>query len=1125
MASAEEAIKLKVQILLEQELKNLDKAMQGASAGIQKTLNKALKDSEKSSKNVGKSFEDNAQAARDIEMGLRGASKESANISKGLSGLASSGMAVQKAFSFSKGQIAGIFGIAGLSGMISGTRAWRSELLGLNEEFAGMSNSLGSTGKAMGVYWSVLGKTGATAGTVKASMKTLDEQGLKPASEGFERLTLLGANLQQSTGVAADTWGQLNGKLSFNWKAPIASIEKINSVLISSGLSASQMTQVINGMNGSLENLNGFAKDGAKSAVALAAGYVGATKAMTQMGISTQKATQFMDKLLDPEHIQDNLLLLSKAGISYYDFTQMLTSEGGKQNFFDKLGQGLPRLAQQLEQIRDPITRMQQAKALGLPIEIAQKLAAAGPGQMQSVMRQAMNDAKNKEALEKKQQQAKDAAAKLDERLHLIRMQLFSKLLPIFESALPKAMNLLNQLFQRGGQLFGFIGERLNVVFQNLAPAFDAMLKGDWDKVPEKLGEGFKKITTDAITVLAKTIVPLAKQVWNNVLPAAISSGWKILKGIFEASPLLGIVAGIYAGTKVFGPAIQLAWAIKTWARDTKWQQQMLAAIMKKTPGDGSSGGAGGVFDMLFGKDTKARKGLVWTGEKISSIGASTSSAIAGSRTGQFLGKVGGKIGQGAKAVGNFVKRIPLAGVAMTGIDVAQAAMSGKAEDVGGAVGGAIGMGIGGMLAGPVGAMIGNYIGGKIGEHIVTTWKQTKEDKEKGFFDSAEQEKKAGMTTKDYQNLTGIDHPFFSSKEDMRGLSAQMFRELEEKSMGKGLSNDKAAMYRKGDVTIASSKSEEKAFVDIAKKREESYQNELKYAQETLKTSKHLLSEKRRLELEGIVAFDKKRQSADSLIQLQQLELKKQLSDDLTDEEKEKYKELKQIASLNNAEIITKTGQSATLWRASYGKVTKEMVTGMKVAMEKLGDVVQGGVEALQLGLLQANSSIASFGTNWFGVDSTWFGGDGDKQKLRKTLEATGVEFMNSFAPALEGKSAKQQAAFFEARAKELETGGLTGSEYFKKAFIKNQGDMSVLEANKDKDAIKKWRNDIVDSLKQQANLTKARAKREAKHAATMAGFGKEIAENTAPKVERASTDKWIDFLRSSGMIEAGVVY
>lgn len=1097
MASAEEAIKLKVQILLEQELKNLDKAMQGASTGIQKTLNKALKDSEKSSKNVGKSFEDNAQAARDIEMGLRGASKESANISKGLSGLASSGMAVQKAFSFSKGQIAGIFGIAGISGMISGTRAWRSELLGLNEEFAGMSNSLGSTGKAMGVYWSVLGKTGATAGTVKASMKTLDEQGLKPASEGFERLTLLGANLQQSTGVAADTWGQLNGKLSFNWKAPIASIEKINSVLISSGLSASQMTQVINGMNGSLENLNGFAKDGAKSAVALAAGYVGATKAMTQMGISTQKATQFMDKLLDPEHIQDNLLLLSKAGISYYDFTQMLTSEGGKQNFFDKLGQGLPRLAQQLEQIRDPITRMQQAKALGLPIEIAQKLAAAGPGQMQSVMRQAMNDAKNKEALEKKQQQAKDAAAKLDERLHLIRMQLFSKLLPIFESALPKAMNLLNQLFQRGGQLFGFIGERLNVVFQNLAPVFDAMLKGEWDKVPEKLGEGFIKITTDAIQVLTKTILPMVGQAFTQVLPNVLKAGWTVLKAIWSESKIAGLIATIYAGAKVFGPAIQVGWKIREWA-----QQERLIRAVKGRYGIGGRDSQGGIGNIL--KILKNPKQLISGGKgKIASF-------MMGE--GVTLGKGGGaltKMGLGsiASKLGNLAK-----------------------------------------FAGPIGLAIGALTGGfqAIGDAAKIMGKGDTYSN----LNEAQREKIKNETVQKHVESGSLA---FRQKTDAKGGSREL-EAFKTTQMASGAykninvtAEDKTRSFIAGAGTLGIAPLIDKLFnTNVTGAIAKNFDKVLLLSMPAVG-----------LGLKGffevVDAFSNKKLSENVKAELDYFQTRTKMGEKLNKGEQKRYDDLiKQSADSRTSVIdgFKNLTSKVKNFFANLGIVEKfkEFWSGITDIFTKFDFTkIKEAFSSVWTGIKDKwNKVVESIGR---GIDKylslPWFNFTyGAKLAISKL--GLGIRSMvGSILPDSLAKKFGMDKSTIDADEAIINK----SDSVFKMFSEMYEGNYSVgTKISKFREIAK--RNDITPALKEHAKAaadlyTHERAEREAaekekadvarkqleelratkKAAEKGAGYGAMTAEHTKPRIERSSVNSWIDFLRSSGMIEAGVVY
>lgn len=641
----------------------------------------------------------------------------------------------------------------GIKSLIGNAKELRQEFLALRGQFAGLSDAQGSASAAMKVYYGAWSQTGASFEQVTSAMQTLGEKGLSPVDEKtkgvskeFQSLTALSAQLGQATGVSTDAWASLNGQLAFSNKAKVADIRQINSALIATNMTGGQLTTVMNFVNESMDKYGAFAKDGTRSTIALTKGIAGTAAVMNKLGINAQKATEFMGGLMDPEKFGENQALLSQLGVSYKDYVEMLENGSGKETFFDKVMTKLPEFSAKIAAIRDPFARMNLAKSLGLPVEIMQKMANASPGQITAMMKEYQVRAKDEEALKEKQQKMAENSAKLDERFKMIRMKLYTALLPILERNMGSFLSTLSLAATRGGKLFEWIALRFEVFYKNAMPFFNALLSGNFSAIPDTITKGMGNVTKDLMTQMSTTILPALGTLVGTILPKIMAGflngfwntfkalpwwaemfvGMKLVSGAMAGigaltSGLMGMVnfarmaTGFFTNTAKGSPVEMAQLTQLEQIKLLLAKQQGVAGAADKLGagdlmGDAAGKGKGGKWGARFGKAGKflARNGgkilggagaLVTAGFAASDVMDTNKEAAAGritekeqyKKNGSTLGKAGGALGGAAigAAIGSVV---PILGTL-----------------VGGLIGGVIG-GLGGRLGGPIGEVIAKQI-------------------------------------------------------------------------------------------------------------------------------------------------------------------------------------------------------------------------------------------------------------------------------------------------------------------------------------------------------------------------------------------------------------------------------
>jgi hypothetical protein len=408
----------------------------------------------------------------------------------------------------------------GLHSLISSAGQFIGQIGRVGDELTGLSDQFGSVNKAVGIYYSGLGSSFASMGQVKSAMMELGNEGIK-LDDNFKSLTFQVADFSQITGVSTSAVANLAGTIKNFGMANKKDMRDLLNSVVSIGLTGHHATQVIQTIGKAVENLGYYANDGKKSVSALGKGISESVGFLTKLGVRAQTASTFMDKLTDPEQYGEMAGLLNRINISQADYFNMLRTEGGKKTFFDKLKDNLPAIADQIMAINNPMAQRDFAKSLGVPMEIAAKLAGKTRGEIQDIIGKSMTD---KKALEKKESQGKANQERFTDMLEMFKMNALMPLMQFMIKFLPefmKGMGFISDFVKRAlgsatGYLDKFTGmakkvfqdsNSLGELMQNaIGPIFDAFttMLGDaiaaffspsnWAKVFSGIWNTFSKL-------------------------------------------------------------------------------------------------------------------------------------------------------------------------------------------------------------------------------------------------------------------------------------------------------------------------------------------------------------------------------------------------------------------------------------------------------------------------------------------------------------------------------------------------------------------------------------------------------------------------------------------------------
>ena len=352
--------------LTSEDVKNLTNAMADFTKAVEKN-NKAFLKTETSTKNIAEDINNAQKSLKDGQKNLTGTQKAVAAIKESMADIATSVTGIGKILG--AGAIAGFF-----TNLVKDSIKLDNQMTKLAMQ---MGKGRGGIKELKGSVNGLQKEFGASYEEARDLVTTLAEAkyvgNIKDAAAAINLFS-------RATGASAESALQLTDTLSkgagMSDKAIAAMYAGMTKVQQKVGISHAGM-----------EALTSTIKDAATSMVAMgksAADIQKVTNNMTALvgalenvGISAQESTQILDNLLDPDRIEDNILLYSQLGISMEDALSGNIDLTGMDNQLKDMAQRIVDMG--------PIAGSQFAKSMGMSYKQATQMAKMESGAMDEV--------------------------------------------------------------------------------------------------------------------------------------------------------------------------------------------------------------------------------------------------------------------------------------------------------------------------------------------------------------------------------------------------------------------------------------------------------------------------------------------------------------------------------------------------------------------------------------------------------------------------------------------------------------------------------------------------------------------------------------------------------------------
>jgi len=510
---------------------------------IEKTL-KNIKDGMEASKDSGDKFE---QSLNEINKSVNN---------------------LNKTVGFFSGNATKIFGVLGVSfgfkALISDAHEANMYFWRLHNTLNTISDSFGNTSEAMSTAFAAHKSSMQTIENTIEILKGLADTGIT-INRNYADLAGWIGGVAQSSGLASATLTNLVGNAHQLWKVSQAGTKEMVHALFqaqkSFGMTSSQLDELSKTIDTTHNKLAALFTDGEKSSIALSKGIAMSVGMMKKMGVNAQEANQFVSNMLDPEKLSQNTVLLRRLGITYKDQVDMMSSEEGKASFFDKLMTNLPKISNELGRIKDPFVRMNIAKNLGLPLELANKMAGKTTEEIRGMITEYQ---KGQKAADKKQEKAKADQARWDESIRFIRYQALLPMMEFLQKTYAKWLPFLSQLSKFASYGVDFVAKLLEGMVDKMQPVYDVFMgKKPFDTkvISSAIGETIRGAfdhVADGVTKVIDFMAPVVKPIVGLMFDGLISmlSGFAGLVGkavfaVFKQSPIMGTILGAYIAYKM----------------------------------------------------------------------------------------------------------------------------------------------------------------------------------------------------------------------------------------------------------------------------------------------------------------------------------------------------------------------------------------------------------------------------------------------------------------------------------------------------------------------------------------------------------------------------------------------
>lgn len=352
--------------LTSEDVKNLTNAMADFTKAVEKN-NKAFLKTETSTKNIAEDINNAQKSLKDGQKNLTGTQKAVAAIKESMADIATSVTGIGKILG--AGAIAGFF-----TNLVKDSIRLDNQM---TELAIRMGKGRGGIKELKGSVNDLQKEFGASYEEARNLVKTLAEAkyvgNIKDAAAAINLFS-------RTTGASAESALQLTDTLSkgagMSDKAIAAMYAGMAKVQQKVGISQAGM-----------EALTSTIKDAATSMVAMGKSAADVQKvtnnmtalvgALEKVGISAQESTQILGNLLDPDRIEDNILLYSQLGISMEDALSGNIDLTGMDNQLKDMAQRIVDMG--------PIAGSQFAKSMGMSYKQATQMAKMESGAMGEV--------------------------------------------------------------------------------------------------------------------------------------------------------------------------------------------------------------------------------------------------------------------------------------------------------------------------------------------------------------------------------------------------------------------------------------------------------------------------------------------------------------------------------------------------------------------------------------------------------------------------------------------------------------------------------------------------------------------------------------------------------------------
>lgn len=465
------------------------------------------------------------------------------------------------------GGIAGVFGLAGwrqgleTMGRLQEQGIAAARTFGMMEDTGRITSEVVKGANSLGIEYERMGAAMQQAGRFKAQMQLTQKE--------FLAATQQAAAFGEATGMGAERGAEMMSKLIGIARLTPDEVKVIQNEFLalqrSIGMTADEMGALSDALVPVLDQLKIMG-----ATTAEIRGLAESTSRMTlqfaAMGKSAGEAGQFIDKMLDPSRINENMMLWSQLGISASDAIAAIEG-GGTSDFIDRLGEKLPDLGRQIQAMGAQAGEV-YAQTLGLTYREALSFTKMDSEEAK----------KRAKELQKKQAEEKAFQKQLDQTLKTWQ-RYFVGLTQAFDAMRMRFASVL------GGDTFTkFQDTILNIahtIIDILAAAdvrtviltflrgvnkFLKVFKSFALPIAKGFAEAFKEINWDnIINKVAKIATEVGSWIGEFIgdnLPKLAKGLEKILSGIIKISDKLGTggtltaLAGLFAGGKIASGAV-----------------------------------------------------------------------------------------------------------------------------------------------------------------------------------------------------------------------------------------------------------------------------------------------------------------------------------------------------------------------------------------------------------------------------------------------------------------------------------------------------------------------------------------------------------------------------------------